>query len=368
MQETESQLRQFEDDVSATLQSVAWDGHVASLSPMERLTHALSLLERSENAMSEIQTLETRRAMLELAGESERGKLAKRQAELRALLDQAGVSDGEAFLQLATVAAERKHCVKQIAHSENQLQTILETPESASWENELKRQFGDHAIDDGTTDLDALLKKITEETRQLRETLDQLRETKGGTDRDLANLRQSDGAAVVAEQIEFARQELFENVNRFVPRLLALRTLEFAIEKFEREQQPETLGRIQRYFAAMTGGRYARVGTRIGGDGVLTVLENDGREKTVGQLSTGTREQLHLAVRLAYIDNFCKTREPLPVVLDDVLVNFDPARQVETLRFFGELSKRMQIIFLTCHDATLAMARQAVPTLSLISL
>ena len=42
-----------------------------------------------------------------------------------------------------------------------------------------------------------------------------------------------------------------------------------------------------------------------------------------GQLSTGTREQLYLAIRLAYVLNYCNRAESLPVIMDDVLANFD---------------------------------------------
>ena len=370
--EIELQVRQFEDDAATTLQTVTWDADAASLTPVELLMYALPLLENSEKAIQAAQNLEMQLATYENVDQTAREKLDTLQTRRQTLLERAGVTNDETFLQLVAVAAKRRQCVEQMERSQNQLLTILETSDLSPWESELERNFADEVIN--VDDLDAaaqaptLLVQVEAETRQLRATLDQLRKVSGGTDRDLANLRQSDGAAVIAEQVEFARQELVDGVNRFVPRLLALRTLEYAIEKFEREQQPETLIQIQRYFAAMTKGRYTRVGVQIGGDGNLMVYENNGQEKSIGQLSTGTREQLHLAVRLAYITNFCQSHEPLPIVLDDVLVNFDPPRQLETLSFLGELSKQMQVIFLTCHDATLDMARQAVPALQVISL
>ena len=394
LHEIKSQVRQFEHDAATCLQTVAWDADMASLTTPELLTHALALLDQAEKAKGELHTLETKLTMLNQTEKLEREKQEKRRAEQHLMLEKAGVSDSDTFLQLAAIADERRQVAEQMTKAERQLLIILETTDLSLWENELENRFGNNgnsnSDNDGINDsggdnngdiserfisgerldLTTLLEKVEAETRQLRETLDQLREEKGGLDRDLSNLRQSDGAIAIAEQVEYARKELLKNVNRFVPRLLALRTLEYAIEKFEREQQPETLKQIRRYFAAMTGGRYTNVGlVRIDDDDRLVVYdEGNNKEKTVEQLSTGTREQLHLAVRLAYISNFCKTREPLPVVLDDVLVNFDPSRQVETLRFLGELSKQMQIIFLTCHDATLDMVRETVPSLSMISL
>ena len=43
----------------------------------------------------------------------------------------------------------------------------------------------------------------------------------------------------------------------------------------------------------------------------------------VAGLSDGTRDQLFLALRLAGIENHLKDREPVPVIIDDVLINFD---------------------------------------------
>ena len=373
LHEIESQVRQFENETAAALQTVTWDADAASLVPVELLMYALPLLEDSEKAVQAVQNLEMQLATYENIDQTAREKLDSQQTHLQTLLERAGVTNDETFLRLAAVAAKRRQCIEQMERSQNQLFTILETSDLSSWESELEQCFAEETANADDVDVAVpshtlMLAQVEDETRQLRAKLDLLLTAKGGTDRDLANLRHLDGAAAIAEQIECARQELVDGVNRFMPRLLALRTLEYAIEKFEREQQPETLKQIQRYFAAMTKGRYPRVGVQIGGDGNLMVYENDGREKSIGQLSTGTREQLHLAVRLAYITNFCQSHEPLPIVLDDVLVNFDPPRQLETLSFLGELSKQMQVIFLTCHDATLDMARQAVPTLQVVSL
>ncbi len=372
LSDAETQIRQFEAEIAAVLHDVPSAAEAVSLAPSERLAHAVRLLEGSETASQQIRILEAQVALLERKNLSEEQNLSNRRAELQSLFEKTGVTEDDEFAQLADLAETRTRHVNEIEHARGQLVTILETPDIASWETELEHRFG-HDVTAGTSaepglKLEDLLEKLSGEIEQLNETLKQLRESKGGSDAELRRLRQSDGAAETAEKIEFARQELAESIHRYLPRLLALKTLEYSIEKFEREQQPETLRQIQRYFSDMTAGRYMRVGTPVGGLGELFVEERGGTVKDVPQLSTGTREQLFLAMRLAYIDNFRKNREPLPVVLDDVLVNFDPARQKETLRFLGDLSRHIQVILLTCHDATLELAREAVPTLQQISL
>ena len=52
----------------------------------------------------------------------------------------------------------------------------------------------------------------------------------------------------------------------------------------------------------------------------------------VGGLSDGTRDQLFLALRLAGIEQHFQDREPVPLIIDDVLVSFDDARARATLK------------------------------------
>ena len=67
------------------------------------------------------------------------------------------------------------------------------------------------------------------------------------------------------------------------------------------------------------------------------------------QLSRGTREQLYLAFRLAVIQDFGETRGALPLVVDDILVNFDLERTRGTLKLLSRLSEHHQVIAFTCH-------------------
>ena len=71
--------------------------------------------------------------------------------------------------------------------------------------------------------------------------------------------------------------------------------------------------------------------------------------------------QLFLAMRFALIEEYAKNAEPMPVVLDDILVNFDPERAKAACKVIINLSDRFQIIFLTCHPETEAMFKSVAP-------
>lgn len=63
-------------------------------------------------------------------------------------------------------------------------------------------------------------------------------------------------------------------------------------------------------------------------------------------LSRGTLEQLFLSIRISRIKDITP---PLPVVVDDSLVNFDHLSLKQTVEELISLSRRNQIFILTCH-------------------
>nr|MBP7165983.1 hypothetical protein [Bacillota bacterium] len=76
------------------------------------------------------------------------------------------------------------------------------------------------------------------------------------------------------------------------------------------------------------------------------------------RLSCGTEQQLYLAVRCGLVREYCSHAEPMPVMVDDVLVNFDPVRQAAAARVLAELSDVCQVLVFTCHPQTAEHFRQ----------
>ena len=153
---------------------------------------------------------------------------------------------------------------------------------------------------------------------------------------------------------------LLQTLDTWAPLCLADKLMDDAVARFEREKQPELLRRTAEWFRSMTAGRYVDVKTKIESRGDLFVLDAHGRAKTPDQLSTGTREQLYLALRLSFVEHYCESSEPLPLIFDDVLVNFDDRREQETLAALAaEIPQNIQILFLTCHEETRRRAEAA---------
>ena len=90
----------------------------------------------------------------------------------------------------------------------------------------------------------------------------------------------------------------------------------------------------------------------IGADyATRTITSANGELKTEDELSRGTREQLYLAFRLGYAQNYGSdgTNYRLPLIIDDAFVNFDKERLTSTLNALKEFAKTNQVLFFTCH-------------------
>jgi uncharacterized protein YhaN len=132
---------------------------------------------------------------------------------------------------------------------------------------------------------------------------------------------------------------------------LAGRLLAETRRRYERERQPDVVKSAQAYFRQITNGRYERI-TAPPGDASVRVETEAGDQLQPSQLSRGTVEQLYLALRFGLIEEFARHAEPLPVVMDDILVNFDEARTERAASAIAQLAATHQVIFFTCREET----------------
>jgi uncharacterized protein YhaN len=129
---------------------------------------------------------------------------------------------------------------------------------------------------------------------------------------------------------------------------LAEALIEETRSRFTQARRPAVLAEASRLFAAVTGGRYTRVDPGEDEER-LVVLDRLGVRRETSELSRGTAEQLYLCVRLGYAGDYARRSVALPLVMDDVLVNFDLERAHATARVLAEYARDHQVLFFTCH-------------------
>ena len=182
--------------------------------------------------------------------------------------------------------------------------------------------------------------------------------TLGGVQGELAALESGGGTSALLARRERLRTEAAELAREWSTARIARLLIEKARGRYERERQPAVVQAAERYFIEMTLGRYRRIIAPLG-ESSLHVVEANGQEKTPDQLSRGTREQLYLALRFGLIEQFRERSGPLPIVVDEVLVNFDRERALAAARGFARLAQRHQVIAFTCHEWVVDLFREA---------
>jgi len=198
---------------------------------------------------------------------------------------------------------------------------------------------------------DELLDRLGTLEKQLQERFEK-RGQLAGQLKALAEDRQ-----MAAKRLDLAAldKRLEEAIARWQVVAVTSRTLEEIRSVYEQQRQPETLQEASGYLERLTKGRYRRVWTPLG-ENVLRVDDAEGNALAVEVLSRGTREQLFLALRLALAGAYSRRGAPLPLVLDDVLVNFDADRAkaaVAVLRDFAAAGH--QVLVFTCHEHILKL-------------
>lgn len=133
-------------------------------------------------------------------------------------------------------------------------------------------------------------------------------------------------------------------------RAVAGQMMEDIRRAYEKERQPETLREASRYLKRLTDGMYVNIWTPLGEDALFIDAAN-GETLDVPALSRGTRELLFIAIRLALVVSFEKHGVKMPLIWDDVLVNFDYRRAAIAAKLLYEFAEAGRQIFLfTCHE------------------
>lgn len=174
----------------------------------------------------------------------------------------------------------------------------------------------------------------------------------------------SAAAANCRQEQESLVAGLREHVTEYAALNLARKVLAQAIERFRAQHQDSMLSRAAHFFRTLTNGSFAdlEVEELEPGKPLLLALRGSPAEQVPMEgLSEGTRDQLFLALRLAGIEEHLKDREPMPLVVDDILVNFDDVRAAATLQCLAELSQQTQVLFFTHHEHLVELAKKTLP-------
>lgn len=192
---------------------------------------------------------------------------------------------------------------------------------------------------------------------ELRLIHDALSESKRKRD-ELA--RAGDAAADYRQQAESVAATMTQDASRFVRLRLAAYFLRVQIEQFRQQNQGPLLEKSGRIFSHITRNEFDGLAAEFNEQDVpvLKGRRANGTTVPVDGMSEGTRDQLYLALRIAALDRHLENHEPMPLILDDLLITFDNARSAAILPQLADLSQRTQIFLFTHHEHLVELCRQ----------
>ncbi|MGA1791340.1 MAG: ATP-binding protein [bacterium] len=206
--------------------------------------------------------------------------------------------------------------------------------------------------DTNPEDLAQGLMGLKGETEVLIRERDARKESIGELNNQIEILASSKELLNLQNESEFKKQELRDCSRDWVKAKMAMLLLEKAISKYENTRQPEVIKAANHIFSSVTNHRYASIVKPLDSDELL-IRQRHGNPKGVTEMSRGTREQLYFAMRLGLIKEYESRSEPMPVIMDDIFVNFDDQRNPRAIRTLEAFAKERQVIVLTCHRSTL---------------
>ncbi|MEZ5549028.1 MAG: AAA family ATPase [Pseudomonadales bacterium] len=188
----------------------------------------------------------------------------------------------------------------------------------------------------------------------------ELAEAKGREEKELELMDGSDHAAELADQAQAVLAGIRSDAERYIQVKLAGKILRDQIERYRQENQGPLVKRASEHFAALTLGSFDGLMTDFNDrdEPILAGVRPGGERVTVEGMSSGTRDQLYLALRLASLEKYMESSEPMPFIVDDILVDFDDARSQAALNSLVELAEKTQVILFTHHSRVVEQSGQ----------
>ncbi len=175
--------------------------------------------------------------------------------------------------------------------------------------------------------------------------------------------RAGDAAAHARQQAEGVVAKLRKDASWFLRLRLAAHFLKAQIEQFRQENQGPLMEKSGRVFQAVTQGAFKSLDAEFDSRDIPVIVgrRNNGDVVQMDGLSEGSRDQLYLSLRLAALDlHLEEGHEPMPLILDDLLITFDDDRTRAILPQLADLSRRTQIFLFTHHEHVVELFRETL--------
>lgn len=298
---------------------------------------------RREKLLAEIQELEGEVGDARLALESQEERLAR-------LCKQAGVEGSDELVEVAARSADRQRLQGRLEALDQEIARGGDGLPIDQLEREVEALVAE--------EVDSMIEALEGQVATQQERRDEQRDRRSSLETEIAQKEAASGAAEAAEEMEQHLSAMVGGAREYLRLEMATGILQQLIEDYRQTNQAPVLRRAAELFSALTLGSFA--GLRAEHDDtmrpVLLGVRPDRGEVHVEGMSEGTRDQLYLALRLATLEQSLGHGEPMPFVVDDILVSFDDRRTRAGLEVLAELGQRTQVLLFTHHARVVELA------------
>lgn len=159
-------------------------------------------------------------------------------------------------------------------------------------------------------------------------------------------LPQLDNLVNLEEKLESDMQNKTELLQKEEIINLAIENLNKAYEEMKTTITPKFTNNLSEGIKEITNNKYEKVA--INDENGMIIENARGEYIEANKLSTGTIDQLYLALRLSMIKDLSK--ETLPIILDETFAYFDNARLEKIIQYLNEKAEEHQTIIFTCTN------------------
>lgn len=313
------------------------------------LEHQLEMQNRQERIADQLsplkETLDRVQDRLEAVASSERH-----------LLEESGAENGEEFLRIGAEAARKERLLSELRQAEL---VLFASPDDRQ-RPELERLLQSHEEEELASMAEAARIRLEEARKRHR----QLQELRGRLLQEKESLESRGLRENWQQQLAEQQSLLADTLDRYAVMAVGLELVHRVRKIYEEERQPQVLKKASGYLEEMTGGVYRKILMKMGSQELMAEHAELGPVGS-GSLSRGTAEQLYLSMRLA-LSEAVSGKEKMPLLFDDLFVNFDAKRLSGALSVLKEVSARHQLIMMTCHAHVLEAVKLQFPDAQII--
>ncbi len=200
--------------------------------------------------------------------------------------------------------------------------------------------------------------ELEEQSEELEEAYRAAERDEAGTELGLG-IYKSEDVVLARQQVSIRASEARGLLREYLVKKAAHHLLRAQMENYAERFSGPILSRASSLFERMTLGRYKKLSIGLGERTLRCV--RDGQELDVSQLSRGTRAQLYFALRLSSLETYFADQPAVPLVFDDLFVDFDDDRTTAAFEVLSELAQSVQVLYFTHLARDVEAAHDSVP-------